>query len=91
VLPHAYRKPARRDELRVSVGVPVPIALELGGPPRLIAPRLVAVLRAAVPKAAIDEYGDSSRAKDQVSAAAQTRQGGPVDPIPEASTMQLAA
>jgi hypothetical protein len=66
VLPRSDNFPARGAERALDSTVPGEVSLELRDPVVRVAARNVAVLRAAVPEAAVNEHGDAPAAEDDV-------------------------
>lgn len=81
VLPHAYYTPAGVGERSVHRPIPRDVPLQLRAPVVAVRPRHVPVLRAAVPEASIDEYGQPRAGEDDI---------GSDDPIRESQRKVLA-
>ena len=73
MLPETDDAPAGVLEPSISVPVTLHVTLDLIRPVSRVRAWLAVVLRAAVPKAAIDEYGNLEAWKNNVSAASQVR------------------
>jgi hypothetical protein len=88
MLPDTYDPPARFDELPVRVVIATRIRFDLLSPPVGVCLGLAAVLWAAVPEAAVHEYGESSAREDDVCAAAFVGQWSAIDPEAETALVE---
>lgn len=87
MLPRANHKPPSLFELRVVSSVSLSVGLDLSTPPVAIRLRNGAVLRTPMPEAAVHLNSDPGSGERHVRCA---REPSEVDPIPEASAMELA-
>lgn len=88
MLPHANNGPARFGQSGIGIEIACSIAFKLCSPPFAVGFRPGAVLGAPVPETAIYEHGDLRSGEDDVGA--PPRQYRVVDPISEATLVQLA-
>jgi hypothetical protein len=70
VLPNPDGQPTGVGESEVGVGVAIAVADQLVGPKRVVPDRSRSMVRARVPKAAVDEHSDSRAWKEEVSLSA---------------------
>ncbi len=91
VLPHAYRLPPDLSETGVRVTIPSAVRLELPPPELSVSAGERGVLRAHVPKAAIDEDGDFLVREDEVGSTAAVDDELPLETEPEPTAVQLRA
>ena len=84
---HYKPTPVRQDQIVSAVSSDVPV--ELGLPVARISPWLVAMLRAAVPEAAVNEHGHAASREHDVGSARSVRQGSSVLPKAEATSMKF--
>lgn len=75
--------------MSVGLTIPLHVASELYSPPRGVGGGCCLVLRAPVPEAAVDEYGDLGAREKDVSSSAGHSGERSVDPVAQASGVQL--
>ena len=88
VLPEAQCQPPCFFQCGIDFSIALYISGDFGRPVRLVRLRLLIVLRASVPEAAVDEHRHLSRAKHDVSSAPDAREGALVNPVAQTGTVQ---
>jgi hypothetical protein len=88
MLPDSDNGPAGHFKLTVGVCVALTVASDLRLPIPIVDPRLVAVVWAAVPEAAIDEHGHARTREDDIDGPAQPVKGPTMDEIAETKPME---
>src|SRR5947208_506274 len=88
VLPDPHHRPSSLRQLSVCILVSSAVRSDLFSPPLGIALRPSTVLRASVPKAAIDENCDTGGREDNVHRATDSRDNLPANQVAEAESMQ---
>jgi hypothetical protein len=83
VFPHSDNRPPCCCQGCVCVLITAPVAFELLGPPRRIGLGLLAMLRASVPEAAIDEDRDALPRENDVDSSSMAGQHRQVHPVPQ--------
>jgi hypothetical protein len=73
MLPDAHDRPSRLHQLRVIAPVSIDVSVELCLPVVTVGLRSCAVLRAAMPKTAVNEHRDSLPHKHDIRTAPDTR------------------
>lgn len=91
VLPDPDHRPPERCHMGVRLTVALDVARELGGPPLTVGRGLGGVLRAAVPEAAVDHYGDLRSGEEQVGAAPGHAGERGVHAIAQTTSVQVTA
>jgi hypothetical protein len=76
------------DEDLIRLRVPLFVAGDLRAPKLRVPRRGTVVLRAAMPKAPVDENGNTCGSKDEIGCPAHARQWAAGDPIPEATCVE---
>src|SRR5205085_2048259 len=91
VLPNPNWEPSVSAEPLICLSVALNVAFQFCLPPIAVVFWEGRVLRALMPKAAVHEYGDAGRDKEDVYLSAKARNRLPVQPKPKASTMKSRA
>src|SRR5688572_14980782 len=81
VFPDPHRLPTESSQPLIGISVPRSIGFDLLPPEISIALRPGSVLRAAVPKASVDEYGQSRARENDIGDAPRLSQHGNVEAI----------
>jgi hypothetical protein len=87
VLPHSYHGPPLTSQPPISVDIPTPGLVNLGRPKLAVLGRRPIVVRATVPKAAVEEHRDPLPRKDQVRRASHALQRTRVHPVAHTERM----
>src|SRR4051812_1227298 len=91
VLPNAKHDPPEPSEGCIRLRVAPAVRRDLVAPPSRVGFRLNAVLRTAVPEAAIDEDGDLGGGKDNVGAPPRQSRNCLIDAEAQPATVKLGA
>lgn len=89
MLPHSYHEPTGSTEFCVRVAVSRLVGPDFFAPPIRVVLRPASVCGATVPKAPVDEYGDTGSRKDHVNRPAAALEQGAVKSKSQAARVEL--